>query len=80
MPAQEPGARPARALPYALLAAASGAAGGLALSLNNTGAAGVPLLAFDYSTPGSTPAPRKFGVAAGDATNAAGSKQGGHFP
>ncbi len=67
MPAQEPGARPARALPYALLAAASGAAGGLALSLNNTGAAGVPLLAFDYSTPGSTPAPRKFGVAAGDA-------------
>jgi phospholipase C len=64
MPAQEPGVRPARALPYALLV--TGAAGGaLALALNNSGAVGVPLLAYDYSNPAEVSAPRKFGVEAG---------------
>ena len=65
MPAQEPGVRPARALPYALLVtAANGGGAGLTLLLNNTGTAGIPLLAYDYSQP-EVPAPRKFGVAAG---------------
>ena len=40
-PRQEPGIRPARALPYAFDVAARVGAGGVALNLTNTGAAGV---------------------------------------
>ena len=64
MPVQAPGVRPARALPYALRTAAACTPQGLALTLVNEGAAGLPALAYDYAT-APPPPPRKYAVEAG---------------
>ena len=64
MPAQPAGVRPARALPYALRTAAACTPQGLALTLVNEGAAGLPALAYDYAA-SPPPPPRKYAVEAG---------------
>jgi len=77
LPIQEPGTRPSRALPYALITAAacsssSGGGGGLILSLDNSRAsAGIPVLVYDYSSGSNSPipAPRKYAIEAGKVLN-----------
>ena len=71
MPQQPAGVRPARALPYALTVSAACTAAGLSLTFNNSGAAGMPALVFDYSAAANHPAPRKYAVEAGKALPAA---------
>jgi len=62
-PRQEPGARPARALPYAFDASARGAPGGLDLTIANFGAAGAGFAA--YPARGDAPGPWFYAVDAG---------------
>ncbi|MFJ5231426.1 phosphocholine-specific phospholipase C [Kitasatospora sp. NPDC088391] len=66
MPAQEPGTRPARALPYDLRVneSADRTAGEFRLDLANRGRAGGWLYVYDRTAPGS--APRRYTVSAGD--------------
>jgi len=63
LPRQEPGARPARALPYAFDAWAHGARGRLDLTLDNFGAAGAGFSVYPDSRDG--PGPWYYAVEAG---------------
>lgn len=68
-PVPATGVRRSRALPYTLTTTATCGPGGLSLSFNNSGAAGMPLQVFDYATT-PMPSPRKYGIESGKVLSA----------
>ena len=64
MPVQEPGVRPARALPYALLVHGRAAEGRFDLDFANQGKAGAAFYVYNHREP--EQAPRRYAVSAGD--------------
>ncbi|MBA0087056.1 MAG: phospholipase C, phosphocholine-specific, partial [Acidobacteria bacterium Pan2503] len=76
LPQQEPGTRPARALPYELQADAQVNASGVQVSFRNTGKAGA---VFQVRSADGQTGPRTYSVGAGDATSDNFAASGGKY-